>query len=379
MPAADLAEADLADLAQLQKLRQECLKLREYNEALNKIIVIKRLEQEKTCLQRARSNRRDALHRRVLLGEAALTIRCLRGMLLAWRRRTQRCRSMLLAFKRESDVFLRARWFRKWRVVLLEKKVLLSTDFCREKKLLAEGMQQKLREAQEGLEKARSQRSAQRLDILALAHGPLSGTSWQIFTRWADYVSSAHSHRRQVKLLLFAKNSCLLQDIFNSWHATLRCNRRKPKLTFSIVDSRSEQVARRTTSRLSMFFDAWRHVAAFNEKTQAAATFQNVFPTRTASFCIQHQRRVQLAESLWTWRNFASREAQEEEHASVCHTCESQEAMASRRQLADLRGTSICQDAWKWNLLRTSLSSWIWSSISSRLRERRESLQECWG
>lgn len=376
MPATDLAEADLADLAQLQKLRQECLKLREYNEALNKIIVIKRLEQEKTCLQRARSNRRDALHRRVLLGEAALTIRCLRGMLLAWRRRTQRCRSMLWAFKRESDVFLRARWFRKWRVVLLEKKVLLSTDFCREKKLLAEGMQQKLREAQEGLEKARSQRSAQRLDILALAHGPLSGTSWQIFTRWADYVSSAHSHRRQVKLLLFAKKSCLLQDIFNSWHATLRCNRRKPKLTFSIVDSRSEQVARRTTSRLSMFFDAWRHVAAFNEKTQAAATFQNVFPTRTASFCIQHQRRVQLAESLWTWRNFASREAQEEEHASICHTCESQEAMASRRQLADLRGTSICQDAWKWNLLRTSLSSWIWSSISSRLRERCESLQE---
>eukprot|EP00435_Cladocopium_sp_Y103_P058617 s1255_g20.t1 len=375
MPATDLA--DLADLAQLQKLRQECLKLREYNEALNKIIVIKRLEQEKTCLQRARRNRRDALHRRLLLGEAALTIRCLRGMLLAWRRRTQRCRFMLLAFKQESDVFLRARWLRKWRVVLLEKKVLLSTDFCREKKLLAEGMQQKLSEAQERLKKARSQRSAQRLEILALAHGQtLSGTSWQIFTRWAYYVSCAHSHRREVKLLLFPNNSCLLQDIFNAWLAILRCNTRKPKLTLRIVDCRSEQVARSTTSRLSMLFDAWRHVAAFNEKTQAAATFQKVFPTRTASFCIQHQKRVQLADSLWTWRNFAKREAQEEEHASVCRTCENQEAMASRRQLADLRGTSICQDAWKWNLLRTSLSSWIWSSVSSRLQERRESLQE---
>jgi len=259
---------------------------------------------------------------------------------------------------------------------LLEKKEKLLTDLHREKKLFAEGMNEKLLQAEDMLKKAQSHCAVQRLCIVALAHGQtLSESAWQIFTRWAYYVSAARSHKTQVALLLFPQHSRLLQDIVSGWHSILRCTGQQ-NLTFRIVESRSEEIARCTVTRLSLVFYTWRHAAAFAEKMQAAATFRTTFPLRTALSCILRLRRVQLAGSLWRWRQSAKRDLQKEEKQVAFGKCRMEETLSSRRQLADLGWKSIYEDAQGWNLLKTCLSSWIWSAMSPRLSERRASLQE---
>lgn len=117
--------------------------------------------------------------------------------------------------------------------------------------------------------------------------------------------------------------------------------------------------------------DAWRHLAAFAEKDQAAVAFHRSFPVRTALFAAQQERRLQLSESLLRWRCIARRDTGEVARQRADTRFGREADLAVRRQLAHQRWKSIFEEALTWNLLRTSWSSWHWS-IQSEQRDRRQ-------
>eukprot|EP00913_Durusdinium_trenchii_P015823 g14870.t1 len=223
---------------------------------------------------------------------------------------------------RENHQVLRC--FCHWQWVVLKEKTRTSLEVCEQKQHQLEGLEASGAKCMEQLKKAQRRGALQRarsVDIVLRAAA--SRTSEELFTHWALLVSKTKSHRRQVELFLNFKPrilkdrpwtlgshhrtgpvvSCFglatsplvapkrgpstrakapCEDVLRAWRVAFQ-PQSFPDLTFSRVEhctaAAVEDVGGRR--RLFLVLDAWRHLAAFAEKDQAAVAFHRSFPVRS--------------------------------------------------------------------------------------------------
>ncbi|CAJ1392885.1 unnamed protein product [Effrenium voratum] len=364
------------DLSQLWRLREECLQIKAYNEALNKAIEVQRQEKERADRQNARHRRRDALDETMCRQREALAQRLKRRALLTWHLPSRRCHFQRLALEREGTAFWRGRWLRAWRLACIDSQLLSQEEVRREREMLASGVDAKLEKAKADLRAARRRHLSLHLTALDRAK---ESAEWQIcqrvFLSWSWQVSLEAIHRRQVMLLESrCRSSRFLQDMLLMWRSLCEPHR-LPRVP--CLEARSvlvlEQMA---VDRLRVIIDAWSHEAGFLEKRQAAANFQQIFPLRAAAFLAQRLEAAAASASLWQWRRFTRAHAWEAWSKATQSRQEREAEMSSRRHLADLRWRSEFEAVAGSLLLRWALSHWVASWLSPQRSARQKAQQE---